>query len=177
LALAACATPQQAQAPTAVNIVDQAARLETYRAAVRAQRAKIDDLMMRARGPVMSLYAAELAFNDDARKRGLQKAFAERFTDDGLLIGAGTPVAIGPAQVAASYADAEDWTLEWAPVEARMEGNLGVTWGIAALSFKDEKGALHARSTRYVTVWQRQDDGTWKIWIDTGTTGPLPKLD
>jgi ketosteroid isomerase-like protein len=168
---AGCAT--RASTP----VVDATALLETYRAQVRAQRTRIETKIRDQTGPETVLYAADLAFNDDAEKRGLKAAFSDWFTQDGVLIGAGALPSFGPAEVAAAYEGSQDWTLRWAPVDARIDGNLGVTWGIAALSLKDDKGQLLARSTRYVTVWKRQPDGSWKVWLDTGTTGPLPKLD
>lgn len=152
----------------------EAAKLADFRASVAQARAKAEDLMSRARGPSMTLLAADLAFNDDAQVRGLAAAFSSRFVDDGKLIGAGAPVAVGPAAVAETYQDS-DVKLEWAPMEAVVDGNLGVTWGIAALEAQGKGGRMIAGSTRYVTVWKRQPDGDWKIWIDTGTSGPVPK--
>jgi ketosteroid isomerase-like protein len=169
LMLSACAS-----APPAPS-VDPAAKLAEYEAVVARARAKAEDIMSRARGPAMTLLAADLAFSDDAQSRGLAVAFSERYLEDGLLIGAGAPIAVGPAAVAKSY-EGTRFKLVWAPMEAVVDGDVGVTWGVAALSFTDDRGALQARSTRYVTVWKRQPDGGRKIWIDTGTSGPLPDV-
>jgi ketosteroid isomerase-like protein len=167
----ACASlPQSAPAEQAA----EAAKLAEFKASVAQARAKAQDIMSRARGPSMTLLAADLAFNDDAQARGLSAAFADRFVDDGKLIASGAPVAIGPAAVAKTYQDT-DLKVEWAPMEAVVDGDLGVTWGIAALETQGKGGRLIAGSTRYVTVWKRQADGQWKIWIDTGASGPVPK--
>lgn len=172
LALAGCATG------AGDNAAQRAALEATYAghlAKVEAAAARARDLMMRARGPSMTLLAADLEFNDDAQTRGLQRAFSERFLDDGKLIGAGAPIAVGPAEVAKAYAQSDGMTLIWAPMEAVVDGDLGVTWGIAAMRIVDANGSLQVRSTRYVTVWKRVD-GNWRIWIDAGGSGPLPNV-
>jgi len=173
VASAGCATVQSP------NDAARNAALEAthagHLAKVEAAAARARDLMMRARGPAMTLLAADLAFNDDAKARGLQTAFSKRFLEDGKLIGAGAPIAVGPAAVAAAYAESGDMTLTWAPMEATVDGDLGVTWGIAALRFTDPRGQLQVRSTRYVTVCKKVDDD-WRIWIAAGGSGPLPDV-
>jgi len=53
-------------------------------------------------------------------------------------------------------------------------GDVGATWGIAVISGERSDGAPFAVTTRYATVWKRDAAGTWKIWLDAGTAGPLP---
>lgn len=120
-----------------------------------------------------AIVEADLAFAADAAKRGAAAAFTARFHSQGKLLPARAPVAVGPEAVAAVFkGDTSLW--EWAPVEAVANGDLGVTWGIAAISGKGEDGKPFAVTTRYTTVWRKDANGAWKIWIDVGTPGPLP---
>jgi hypothetical protein len=62
--------------------------------------------------------------------------------------------------------------LNWAPIwgEAAGAGDLGCTVGLA--EFKPGAGA--PSYSKYLTVWRRQDDGTWKFAADAGNPRPAP---
>ena len=122
-----------------------------------------------------AIVEADLAFAADAAKRGASAAFGDRMMSDGKMFPPRSPMNIGPDAARAAFKDDKSlW--EWAPVEAVANGNLGVTWGIAAISGKGEDGKPFAVTTRYTTVWRKASDGAWKIWIDLGTAGPLPDI-
>ena len=143
-----------------------------------AARAKITAAAEKARANAKSeeekaIVEADLAFAADAGKRGVEAAFLDVVHPEGKMFPRGAPVVIGAEGVKTLFkGDTSTW--EWAPVEAVASGNLGVTWGIAAISGKDDKGALVVVTTRYTSVWRKDDGGKWKMWIDVGTSGPLP---
>ena len=62
-----------------------------------------------------------------------------------------------------------DAVLEWAPVAAEIaaSGDLGCTVGRASVT------ALHSYS-KYLTIWKRQADGSWKFVADGGNARPGP---
>lgn len=147
-------------------------------AQLAAARAKIAAAATQARTNARSaeekaVVEADLAFAADAAKRGAEVAFGDRMMAQGRLFPARQPLAVGPDAVRALFkGDASLW--EWAPVEVAAKGDLGVTWGIAAISGKGEDGKAFVVTTRYTTVWRKDDKGAWKIWLDLGTPGPLP---
>jgi len=147
-------------------------------ASLAAARAKIAAAAAKARANAhtveeKAIVEADLAFAADAAKRGAETAFGERMLANGRLFPARQPIAVGPDAARTLFkGDASLW--EWAPVEAVANGDLGVTWGIAAISGKGEDGKPFVVTTRYTTVWRKDDKGAWKIWIDLGTPGPLP---
>jgi ketosteroid isomerase-like protein len=155
-----------------------AAEAPSAEATLTEARAKIAAAATKARANARSaeekaIVEADLAFAADAAKRGAAAAFKAAYHPQGKLLPARAPVAVGPEAVAAVFKD--DTSLwEWAPVEAVANGDLGVTWGIAAISGKGEDGKPFAVTTRYTTVWRKDAGGAWKIWIDVGTPGPLP---
>ena len=53
--------------------------------------------------------------------------------------------------------------------EAAKDGSLGYTFGSSEVSFRNEKGEIQKRSGRYLTVWRRQPDGSWKVVSDIGS--------
>lgn len=146
-------------------------------AELAAARAKIAAAAAKSRATAKTpeakaIVEADLAFAADAAKRGAAAAFADRMHAQGKMFPPRQPVQVGPEAARAAFKD-DKALWEWAPVEAVANGDLGVTWGIAAISGKGEDGKPYAVTTRYTTVW-RKVDGAWKIWIDVGTPGPLP---
>ncbi|HEX2781836.1 MAG TPA: DUF4440 domain-containing protein [Gemmatimonadaceae bacterium] len=74
--------------------------------------------------------------------------------------------------------DDPDLTLDWAPDTAVIaaSGDIGYTIGHSKVSQKHPDGTVTVRSTgRYVTIWRRQPDGSWKVELDTGNTDPKPR--
>ncbi len=145
---------------------------------VAAARAKIVAAAAASRANAKSaeekaIVEADLAFAADAAKRGAAAAFGDRLHADGKMFPARQPIAVGPEAARALFKD-DTATWAWAPMQAVANGDLGVTWGIALISGKGEDGKPFAVTTRYTTVWRRDAQGVWKIWIDVGTPGPLP---
>ena len=48
----------------------------------------------------------------------------------------------------------------------------GYTWGYATYTQAGQEGASYGK---YITVWQRQDDGSWKWIADMGSGAPAPE--
>ena len=77
------------------------------------------------------------------------------------------PAAIGEQMTAAF--SRPGFTLSWEPVRAEVSrgGNLGYTWG----RWTSTSGG-NTRSGTYMTVWEKQPDGSWKVLFDTGDPDP-----
>jgi ketosteroid isomerase-like protein len=121
------------------------------------------------------LIQADLDFAADAQRRHVAEAFRDRFAPDGILIGPDEPVRFGREAAYQSMLQSRaQW--HWAPVAARVDGDLGVTWGVAAILYRNAAGEQASIQTRYVTAWIRRD-GRWEMWVDTGNVGPGPDLD
>jgi len=63
-----------------------------------------------------------------------------------------------------------EFTLKWDPIKAEVfpAGNTGHTTGKYVARFKNKEGKWMESTGRYITVWRKQDDGSWKIVTDTG---------
>lgn len=118
---------------------------------------------------------ADLAFAADAKKRGSAEAFAATIHPEGKMFPPRQPMTVGVEATRAAFKDDKSlW--EWAPVQVSASGDLGVTWGIAAISGAGDDGKPFAITTRYVSVWRKLPTGEWKMWLDVGTPGPLPDV-
>ena len=63
-----------------------------------------------------------------------------------------------------------EFSLAWQPVFADISrsGDLGYTLGTYELHSRDAQGNAVKRTGRYVTIWKKQKDGSWKVVLDTG---------
>lgn len=118
-----------------------------------------------------SLLAADRAFGRATAAGGLD-GWMSFFADDAQ---ANTHAGVlkGKASLRQYYAamfSRPEFSIRWKPLfaEAAKDGTLGYTFGEAESSFRDEKGELRKRPGRYVTVWRRQPDGSWKVATDIG---------
>lgn len=158
--LTACAALAAAALAAEGSVDEEIAKIEALAAAARAADVPEE---------VKEIFEADLAFAADARMRHVSDAFADRFLDDGKIFSNGRAVVVGPDAVRESLkANKAEWY--WAPVEGKADGDVGVTWGRAFLVVRGEDGAeAQTYRSRYVTVWSRDENGDWKIWIDLGT--------
>lgn len=70
-----------------------------------------------------------------------------------------------------------NFQLTWAPLYADIGASLdlGYTYGIYTLVFKDETGIEQTRLGTYVSIWKLDKSGKWKFVLDTGNPGLEPK--
>lgn len=159
-AAAVSATPEQ-------DLAEARAKIAAAAAASRASAKTPEE---------KAVVEADLAFAADAKERGAEEAFATVTHPQGKMFPPRQPVSVGIEATRALFkGDKAQW--EWAPVEVVASGELGATWGIAAISGTGEDGKPFVVTTRYVTVWRKVPDGSWKMWLDAGNAGPLPSLE
>jgi ketosteroid isomerase-like protein len=63
------------------------------------------------------------------------------------------------------------YSLRWQPLAADMSSadDLGYTYGDYTLTATDKEGQPVTLYGRYVTIWKKQADGSWKVAADIGT--------
>jgi ketosteroid isomerase-like protein len=102
-------------------------------------------------------------------------AFAEWFTEDAVVLNNGQPATLGRAAIAAQAKwDAKDYQLSWTPQGAQMgpSNDMGFTWGHYEGRSKDKNGQPIVISGRYITVWKKMPDGSWKVAMDASANEP-----
>jgi ketosteroid isomerase-like protein len=108
--------------------------------------------------------------------RGGGKAFVEWFADDAVVLNNGQPATMGKAAIAAQAKwDAKEYQLTWSPEGAQMgpSNDMGFTWGHYEGRSKDKNSQPMVLSGRYMTVWKRLPDGSWKVAMDASANdGP-----
>lgn len=116
-------------------------------------------------GPAREAAEADCAFYVDSTRRGAD-AWAD-FADEKVV----TAWARGREQMRKSmsrmYENPKN-SISWYPVKAETMGPFVVTTGLYKRNLADESGTMKATTGRYMTVWKRQADGTWKYVFDGG---------
>lgn len=123
---------------------------------------------------IQLLYDLEAKFATDTSKGG-GPAFAAWFAPDAVTLANGkAPVAGHDAIASAATWAPGAYQLTWKPEGARMAagGDMGFTWGHYEGISKDKEGNEVKTSGRYMTVWKKQPDGTWKVELDASNDGP-----
>ncbi len=116
----------------------------------------------------------EKRFAKDVAEHG-GAAFARWFAPDGVALGNGAAPVIGQLAIGKSANwSAKEYQLTWTPIDAAMgpSGDMGYTWGHFEGHSKDANGNPITKTGRYITIWRKEPDGTWKVVLDAGADEP-----
>jgi len=117
------------------------------------------------------LMRADSAFSRASVTRGAKAAFVAFAAEDAVVFGGGAQINQGREAIGAGFDGfPADAVLEWTPVAADIapSGDLGCTVGEATITAR-------RYFSKYLTVWKRQPDGTWKFVADGGNGRPVPQ--
>ena len=118
----------------------------------------------------MILLGLEARFANDVAARG-GPGFASWFAPDGILLGNGAAPLVGQVAIAKSTTWlAKDYQLTWTATDAEMgpSGDIGYTWSHYEGHSKDANGNPVVVSGRFITIWRKEPDGSWKVALDAG---------
>lgn len=122
-----------------------------------------------------SFALADFAFADSARRTDASSAFHHWVAPGGVTLDSDGIMNVGPDEVAGAVRrwDGAHW--DWVPVAAGAanDGSLGWTAGEATITIPatESRPEQEIRST-YLTLWQRQPDGTLRFVAEGGGTRP-----
>lgn len=97
------------------------------------------------------------------------------YADNAVLMAPGAPVTTGKDAILKAFtgmmAD-KNFALSFAPtkVEVSKSGDLAYDVGDYSLSISDPKGKGQTVKGKYVVVWGKQADGSWKALVDAPNT-------
>jgi ketosteroid isomerase-like protein len=104
------------------------------------------------------------------------EAFVTYFAEDGVELDDGGGISSRDA-IRKQPPWPEGTSLTWTPVKADMaaSGDLGYTYGNYVFKSKDKEGKPVTHYGKYVSIWRKQKDGSWKVVVDMGNSSPAPK--
>ena len=125
-----------------------------------------------------ALIRAEADFEKARAEKGLE-GWLSFFADDTVDLSQGLPIANGKEEMRKRLSPHWDKSvvLKWQPVrvDVSQSGDLGYTagnWQIPVLDRRSTKRVLI--TGKYLTIWKKQRDGSWKVEADMGNQDPAP---
>jgi ketosteroid isomerase-like protein len=129
-------------------------------------------------------YAHELRDAENARMKAANakdlEAFVAFYADDASILSPNIPIFTGKQPIKDGLkpmlADSQfSMTLMPTRVEVAKSGDLAFTQGPYKMTFSDIRGNKFEDEGKYLTVWRKLQDGTWKVVEDTMNSDlPLP---
>ena len=117
------------------------------------------------------LMEADRAFAAAVAENGTD-AWVSWFAADGAQIQPGAGEIVGHDAIRSLMAGLDDpnLTLSWEPLRADIaaSGELGWTTGSFVSEAVGADGEVQRGQGRYVTIWRKQPDGSWKVVMDLG---------
>ncbi|MGA7304187.1 MAG: DUF4440 domain-containing protein [Rhodothermales bacterium] len=119
------------------------------------------------------LLETDLAFAKMSADSGAVAAFTMYLAEDAVQMPSGASPINGRDDIVAAMASGPDMQLMWEPkhAEVAISGELGWTWGVYEAKFTDSGGEEVSSAGKYVNVWRKQDDGSWRVIVDMGNPG------
>ena len=121
---------------------------------------------------VEDLMKLDRDFSKRSTETGMKQAFLEFASDTAVLLQKNTMPVVGKTAIAKSYQVLVDtgFTLTWEPLagDISKSGDLGYTYGIYTMVNRANKSS---HKGKYVSIWKKQADGSWKWVLDVGNEG------
>ena len=121
-----------------------------------------------------SLVDAERAFAETATQKGIRDSFLEYFAEDAI--------AFNPAPISATARlrsrparPFSEFELRWEPRTGDIAASGEFGWLTGPSIFTDHTDPnSKPQPGNYLSVWRRQGDGPWRVFIDVGSQPPQP---
>lgn len=118
-----------------------------------------------------SLMEADRKFSKLSETSGMKTAFIDYLDSNGVLLRPGRMPIVGADAIDFLIQQNDSgYTLSWQPsfADVSSSGDMGYTYGVYALQMKNADTTIFGT---YVSIWRRQQDGSWKYVLDTGNEG------
>ncbi len=119
---------------------------------------------------VDQLMAVDKEFSDFSVQNGLNEAFFTYCDESAVLLKPDMLPIKGMEELKKFHKNIDDTriTLSWTPYFAKSakKGDLGYTYGTWKMTGEN----LYMEGT-YVTIWVKNENGDWKVILDTGNSG------
>ena len=118
-----------------------------------------------------AIRAADQSFVQCAEAKDLDKCMSP-YADDAVLLGSGAPAAVGKDNVRKFIqgllaVPGLKLTVTTTSVLVSRSGDLALDQGTVDATVTDKKGKPVTSTSRYVLVWKKTPDGSWKLAADT----------
>lgn len=140
-----------------------ACRWESEKSPVKTQSEQ------RSEDEMLLIIDEDKAFSKACTEKGMKKAFLEYLADDAVMLRPDQmPIVEGDVVKFLSSQEDTSFIMSWVPKGGHIarSNDLGFTYGIYKVQTKDT-----VFSGTYVSIWQKQNDGKWKVILDSENPG------
>ena len=131
---------------------------------------------------VMAILELERRAREAAEAKDLER-YVSFYADDASLFWPGAPMVTGRAAIREfmrAFLSMPGFSLrfETAKVDVSRAGDLAYSYGTNKVTLVDPIGNRMKDRGKYLTVYRKQPDGTWKVVADMGNSdlpGPVPE--
>lgn len=95
------------------------------------------------------------------------------YANDGAELDPGAPLIAGKDGLRRNWAHAvadKNFALTWVPLKLVVSGDLAYEIGDYQFAGRSKSGGRMVSKGKYVVVWGRQADGSWKVLVNAPTT-------
>ena len=114
----------------------------------------------------------DIEFSNFSEKEGMKKAFLRFADDEAVLLRSNSMPIEGKENIGKSFTKINDslFSLTWKPFKGFISksADLAYTYGSYTLTIKNDTSETKGT---YLSIWKKQDDGSWKWVLDTGNEG------
>lgn len=123
------------------------------------------------------LLATDQAWAALAAANGPLDSIVAYWTPDARVVLPGQPIVVGTdaiRQMVAAMQATPGFHISWTPDSAIVSssGDFGYTYGANRITFPDSSGTLRTSEGRYITVWRKEPNGSWRCTFDISNEGP-----
>jgi ketosteroid isomerase-like protein len=129
-----------------------------------------------ARDPAQELLEADRAFDSETAQNGVS-GWVSHFASDGIMMPAGSGIVAGRDAIRkfmATALESPGFSMRWEPIDAAASGDLGYTYGVSKTIRTGADNQPSVSYGKYVTIWRKQHDRSWKVVLDIGNASPPP---
>lgn len=119
----------------------------------------------------IALMEADKQFSEMSVQKGMREAFIEFIDSNGVLLRPNHMPIVGAHAIDYLIQHNDNgFVMKWQPHHAVVSesADLGYTYGVWAITPSEVDTVLYGT---YVSIWRRQQDGSWKFVLDSGNEG------
>lgn len=120
------------------------------------------------------LLKTDQEFAQKSKEIGAAEAFYLFMDEDGIQLPSVGKQIVGRNAIRESMTSEHPYQLLWTPrlAEVSETADMGWTWGTYEYISSDDDGNPINRKGKYLNVWKKQSDGSWKVIADIGNLEP-----
>jgi ketosteroid isomerase-like protein len=120
----------------------------------------------------MAIHATDSAWLSAVQSKDTARIIAF-YTNDGAMLEPSAQLTAGKdgmRKVWGGHVADKDFALTWMPYKLVVAGDMAYEIGNYQYAARTKNGGRMVMKGKYVVVWGRQPDGSWKVLVDAPTT-------